>query len=350
MDAKFQYVVGTGGVGKGILFKLLGSHALGKNESRSAELTNSTDFCKLHIILNYVAVLVGDLIPVYAISCVGNDPVGSELLGLMQQSKIHTEYMKVSDGAKTLYSVCYQFPKGEGGNITAVNGANNQVNAQDISRFFRESDCAGRGIILSAPEVPMQARIAILEEGRKRGAFNVASVLSGEIEEFDRLGGFEQTDLLAINEDEAAAVAKFAPVTENCDPLEGCYHYLQKKNPEILLIVTRGKQGSVTYYQGKVQYYPSVAAPVVNTAGAGDCYLGTMIAAMIKGIPVVKPVGSEAEISTAQELATLASSMKVGCSDTIDFSINQKSLSRFAKEHGLRFSKQIKEQFLDGIE
>ena len=39
----FDYVVGTGGVGTGILFLLEGEHPLQKNESRPAFLTDFQD-------------------------------------------------------------------------------------------------------------------------------------------------------------------------------------------------------------------------------------------------------------------------------------------------------------------
>jgi len=41
-----DYVVGTGGIGSGVLFKLNGGHTLGRNESRLAELTNYRDYCR----------------------------------------------------------------------------------------------------------------------------------------------------------------------------------------------------------------------------------------------------------------------------------------------------------------
>ena len=48
---KYDYVVGTGGIGSGILFRFSDNITLGRNESRLAELMDVRDFCKLHIIL-----------------------------------------------------------------------------------------------------------------------------------------------------------------------------------------------------------------------------------------------------------------------------------------------------------
>ena len=51
---KYDYVVGTGGIGSGILFRFSDNITLGRNESRLAELMDVRDFCKLRITLHYV--------------------------------------------------------------------------------------------------------------------------------------------------------------------------------------------------------------------------------------------------------------------------------------------------------
>ena len=56
---KYQRLIGTGGIGSGILFNLDGDHTMGRNESRSGELTPFRDYCKLHIISHYPTVLLG---------------------------------------------------------------------------------------------------------------------------------------------------------------------------------------------------------------------------------------------------------------------------------------------------
>ena len=43
---KYDYVVGTGGIGSGILFRFSDNITLGRNESRLAELMDVRDFCK----------------------------------------------------------------------------------------------------------------------------------------------------------------------------------------------------------------------------------------------------------------------------------------------------------------
>ena len=93
-DRPFDYVVGTGGVGTGILFLLEGDHPLQKNESRPAFLTDFQDFCKLHIILHYVAKLVDRSVPIYPISRIGDDDAGLKVLQQMQDVGMDTRFVR----------------------------------------------------------------------------------------------------------------------------------------------------------------------------------------------------------------------------------------------------------------
>ena len=55
----YQQLVGVGGTRIRIFFALEGNHTLGRNESRPGELLNIRDYCKLHIVIHYVAKLLG---------------------------------------------------------------------------------------------------------------------------------------------------------------------------------------------------------------------------------------------------------------------------------------------------
>src|SRR5437763_15930976 len=85
----YQRVIGVGGVGTGVFFKLAGDHTLGRNESRAGELLDVRDYCKLHIVLHYVAKLLGagkhawgfEILP---LAKIGNDAPGRFVLHEMQ--------------------------------------------------------------------------------------------------------------------------------------------------------------------------------------------------------------------------------------------------------------------------
>jgi len=343
IPSTIEYVVGTGGIGSGILFKLAGDHSLGRNESRLAELTDYKDYCKLHIIFSYVAAFAEGSIPIYAIGGVGDDPVGEGLLKQMQQSGINIEYVDVDMQNRTMYAVCYQYPNGEGGNITAQNSASDCVSAQNVDCFLESVNPTGNGIVLAAPEVPVETRLYLLKKGRELGCYNVASLVSSEIEQFAENDAFGLMDLISINQDEAEAIANLYTGTED-SIIDRCYNYLKSFNPGICVIITCGGDGIYAYLDGTKHFVPAVKNTVLSTAGAGDCFLGTVISALIRQIPLVSEE-NETAISSALQLAAYSASMKIACNDTIDFSINRQYLFDFIQSRGATISDNIKEHF-----
>ena len=265
-------VFGTGGIGTGIFFKLNGGHTMTRDESRLGFLTDYRDYCKCHIILHYIAVLTEN-VGVYALGMVGGDEYGAMLMSEMKAAGIDTRYVKVTDKARTMFSVCYQYGDGSGGNITASNSACGLVSPGFIDKCTDEID--GNSLVLSAPEVSLESRIRLLEIGKERGAFTVSSFLTEEAADFEREGGFRLSDLIALNRDEAAAVAD--------GDIDAAAEKMLRSNPVLRLIITAGADGCYIYENGLRFHVPPVSAEVVSTAGAGDAFLGGTVAGLIAG-------------------------------------------------------------------
>ena len=74
---------------------------------------------------------------------------------------------------------------------------------ETLSVFRQYQDC---GVALAAPEVPLSARKKLLELGRQYRFFTAASLNSAEVQTPEAPEILRNTDLLAINLDEAAAL------------------------------------------------------------------------------------------------------------------------------------------------
>ena len=61
----YSQLFGVGGIGTGLFFNLEGEHTLGRNESRTGQLLDVRDFCKLHIVAHYISKL---LLPIGTLS------------------------------------------------------------------------------------------------------------------------------------------------------------------------------------------------------------------------------------------------------------------------------------------
>src|SRR6476469_7306595 len=97
----YDHIVGTGGIGSGIFFLLHGNETFGRNESRMAQLLPYKDYCKQHIILHYISVLLGaqqeGAFQIYPIGKVGNDAPGKILLHQMKATGMDTSHVVVCD-------------------------------------------------------------------------------------------------------------------------------------------------------------------------------------------------------------------------------------------------------------
>lgn len=83
----------------------------------------------------------------------------------------------------------------------------------------------------------------------------------------------ESADVLKFSEDEILAYTKAADVS-------GALKALSQK--ERLVVVTLGKKGSAYSFGGELGFVEAVPVSAVDTTGAGDAYMGTMLAGLDK--------------------------------------------------------------------
>lgn len=319
---RFTAMVGTGGIGAGSLFLLDGNHTLGREESRSGNFLDARDYCKLHIISHYVKVLAGPSFPVFPIGKLGDDDVGRTLFNEMRHVGLDTGYVRVSPCDKTLFSFCFVYPDGSGGNMTTGQSACSKVDeafieeASDVFARF-----AGKFVALAAAEVPLAARKKLLALSERHGGFGAASFTSGEIAEARKMDMFGLVGLLAVNLDEAAAIANLQG--KSGDPraiIEGAIAEMQKFNPSICLSITAGKDGSWSWDGEKLSFRPVFPVQAKSAAGAGDAHIAAVIYGLAAGL----------SLSQAQTLGNLAAAFSVTSPHTIHPGLNRQALRQLA--------------------
>src|SRR5512142_852843 len=114
----YQALIGTGGIGSGMFFALKGNPTLGREESRAGWFQDRRDYCKLHIITHYVKVLLGPEFPTILVGKVGLDVIGKRLVQEMVEMGLAIRNVTTSPGDQTLFSLCFTYPDGTGGNLT----------------------------------------------------------------------------------------------------------------------------------------------------------------------------------------------------------------------------------------
>jgi ribokinase len=323
---RYRAMIGVGGIGAGSFLALWGDHTLGREESRRGRLLDRVDYCKLHIISHYVATLLGSEFKTIPVGKVGDDEVGKRLLAEMADAGLDIRYVNVSAGHQTLFSYCLVYPDGSGSNVTTDDSASAKVDAEFVTRTEPEfARFAGNGVALAAPEVPMEARRALLKLGTRHSFLRVASFTSGEIPEAIETGMLNEVDLVAANIDEAAAIVSVDSTRVPMEAIvEGAIVRLREINAGILATITAGASGSWSWDGRTLRHSPIVKAELVNAAGAGDAHLAGVIVGSVTGLPLFD----------AQQLGTLVAAMSVTSPHSIDKRIDRKSLMAFAERSG----------------
>lgn len=325
-----EVVVGTGGIGTGMFLALEGDHTLGREESRAATLLDQHDWCKLHIVCHYVRRLLGPAVPVVPIGQVGDDAPGREAVAAMRTEGIDTSLVGIAE-RPTLFSVCFLYPGGDGGNITTTGSASDGVTPADVDAAAPLLAAhRGRGIAVALPEVPLATRAALLRAATAASFRRFATFVSAEWPDVVRGGLLREVDLLAVNLDEAAALLA---ATETSTPAGGtaadraatggtgqvhggeaepvvralvgrlCAAY-----PDLSLVVTAGRSGSWAWDGTRLSHAAALPVPVASTAGAGDAHLAALVVATALGQPLAE----------ANRYAALVSGLKVTSPHTIN--------------------------------
>ena len=109
----FNGIIGTGGIGSGKFFVLNGDQTLGREESRSGHFLDINDYCKQHIILHYIRILLGSDFTVIPIGKVGDDDTGQKLYTEMEETGFVMQWVEKVPRVSTLFSFCFYYPDGE---------------------------------------------------------------------------------------------------------------------------------------------------------------------------------------------------------------------------------------------
>ncbi len=318
-------LIGAGGIGSGAFFALSGDHTLGREESRGGHFLDQRDYCKLHIIAHTVKQLMGAGFEAVLIGKVGDDSAGRDLLLEMVEAGLDTRYVNLVHGAQTLYSFCFVYPDGSGGNMSTDDSANSLVDGEFVATAAPEFQrLAGKGVVLAAPEVPLDARMRLLELGTQHRMWRALSLTSEECCAPQAEPMLRMADLLALNLDEAAALADSDSGSNPERIARGAIERLRQLKPNMLVSITAGSQGSYSWDGTTLRYLPAFQVKLVSSAGAGDAHLAAMIAGLVSGL----------DMQHAQELANLAAAFKVRSPHTINPDLNRLALRPFAAEIG----------------
>jgi sugar/nucleoside kinase (ribokinase family) len=251
----------------------------------------------------------------------------------MSQTDMIMDYVETSKSSPTLFSFCFLYPDGSGGNLTTNDSACSDVDPFYVEKSKSEFErFTGHSIALAAPEVSLDARMKLLELATEHNFFRVASFTSEEMGSAIESGILTRTDLLAINHDEAAAAVKMS--VENNDTIsviESAIEHFIRINEKMFISITKGREGSWSWDGSDLKHLPIHQVDVESTAGAGDAHLAGLIVGLTAGL----------SLQDAHVLAALVGSLSVTSPHTINKDIDRESLRLFADHSAQAINKNV---------
>ena len=206
------------------------------------------------------------------VGAVGQDAAADLLLGTLREAGVATAAVRRSPLATGTALVMVQ-ESGEN-SIVVDAAANDDVRLDDAAR----AAVGAARVLLAQLEVPLPVVAESAAAARDAGTTVVlnaapARALPGSL--------LALVDVLVVNESEALSVSGTSEVEAGLDVLAG-------RVPAV--VVTLGAAGARWVSADGAGQAPGLAASVVDTTGAGDCFCGVLAATLATGSPIGEAV------------------------------------------------------------
>jgi ribokinase len=219
--------------------------------------------------------------PTELVGRVGNDTFADSVLEFLTAAKVGTAGVHRLPDVATGTALIVVDEAGEN-TIVVVPGANHSLTVADVDAVAIDAD----DVVVTQFELPLDVVYATLSRAKRNGARTILNPAPAQKVPAELLS---MADLLVVNESELAFM------TNNAD-LETL-----RQRPDQVVIATLGRGGAATLIGNQVVHVTGRDVPVVDTTGAGDCFVGALAAALC----------SWAEVDEAVHFANLAASIAV---------------------------------------
>jgi ribokinase len=208
------------------------------------------------------------------IGCVGADSYGERARQALLDLGIDVNGLQTVPGSSGLAAVWID---GEGRNQIAVaSGANEALKAEAL---HRQAISAGTYLVLQmeTPSDEVAAAIAYAQRRNTRIILNLAPALPLSY------AVLKQVHILVLNEHEAAVLGKMLQLP-HAAPANLAVGLARELGNTV--IITLGAEGAIGAQADILCRVPALPVTAIDTTGAGDCFVGVLASALMRGAAV----------------------------------------------------------------
>ncbi len=223
--------------------------------------------------LNQAVAAVRLGVPTAMLGAVGDDAFGGTLRGVLANDDVDSTGVRVVRGVTTGVALI-QVAEGDNA-ITGSSGANMHFTASMVRRRPRRGE-----IWLAQFETPIATTEAMFRKARAAGARTILN-LAPMLPHPARL--MQLVDIAVLNELELcqATGVKLSSRNSRRTIVTACEKLRQRGARAV--IATLGARGSIVVDETGATAVPGFKARVVDTTGAGDCFVGALAARLVSG-------------------------------------------------------------------
>ena len=231
----------------------------------------------------------------FAVSAVGNDPLGDEAIALYEHKKLQYIMPRVDFPTGTV-DVLVDSHGVPSYNIKQGVAWDNIPLNDEIQRLAQECRAVCWGSLAQRNSISCNTINAFLK-GTSKDCLKIFDInLRQNFYSIEILQkSMDCCDILKINDEELVIIEQLFNI-HGIDMQNVCWLLMDKFNLKIL-VLTCGENGSYVFSQNSMSYMDTPKVKVVDTVGAGDSFTGSFVASLLNGKSISEAHRSAVEIS-----------------------------------------------------
>lgn len=214
------------------------------------------------------------------ISRVGADENGEDILSFLSSQEITTDLIQVTKEYKTGAVHVMINEKGNASyDILYPSAWDKIVETEIMDKVISEADVFVFGSLASRDEVSRETLISLLDKAKYkvfdanlRAPYYTTEILNNLM---------QKADFIKLNDEELREISRELGSPYNS--FEQNIKFIAEKTNTKQVCVTKGEFGAVLYYNDKFYYNSGYFIKVVDTVGAGDSFLASLLIRLLRG-------------------------------------------------------------------